>query len=149
MDRGAWWATVHGVAKSQTQLKWLSMHVWPAKTTLQASLSGGAFLAWRAGWVVLGSGMKESDSGSILLKGWSMPSSCSCLLLAGMQGWWEEVEQLLQTTSGQRVLREAALDSRETSALSEPLCFGILSTEQPYQFHTQCYLPVGKRWEVL
>ena len=26
MDRGAWWATVHGVAKSQTWLKWLSMH---------------------------------------------------------------------------------------------------------------------------
>ena len=25
MDRGAWWATVHGVAKSQTQLKRLSM----------------------------------------------------------------------------------------------------------------------------
>ena len=25
MDRGAWWATVHGVAKSQTQLKQLSM----------------------------------------------------------------------------------------------------------------------------
>ena len=21
MDRGAWWATVHGIAKSQTQLK--------------------------------------------------------------------------------------------------------------------------------
>ena len=26
MDRGAWWATVHGVAKSQTQLKQLSTH---------------------------------------------------------------------------------------------------------------------------
>ena len=25
MDRGAWWATVHGVAKSQTRLKQLSM----------------------------------------------------------------------------------------------------------------------------
>ena len=24
MDRGAWWATVHGVAKSQIQLKYLS-----------------------------------------------------------------------------------------------------------------------------
>ena len=24
MDRGAWWATVHGLAKSWTQLKWLS-----------------------------------------------------------------------------------------------------------------------------
>ena len=26
MDRGAWWATVHKDAKSQTQLKQLSMH---------------------------------------------------------------------------------------------------------------------------
>ena len=26
MDRGAWWATVHGVAKSRAQLKGLSMH---------------------------------------------------------------------------------------------------------------------------
>ena len=26
MDRGAWWATVHGVAKGQTRLKRLSMH---------------------------------------------------------------------------------------------------------------------------
>ena len=26
MDRGAWWATVHRVAKSQTRLKQLSMH---------------------------------------------------------------------------------------------------------------------------
>ena len=25
MDRGAWWATIHGVAKSQTQLKQLSI----------------------------------------------------------------------------------------------------------------------------
>ena len=28
MDRGAWWATVHGVAKSQTQLKLLSMYLF-------------------------------------------------------------------------------------------------------------------------
>ena len=26
MDRGAWWATVHGVTKSQTRLKRLIMH---------------------------------------------------------------------------------------------------------------------------
>ena len=26
MDRGAWWGTVHGVAKSQTQLKQFSTH---------------------------------------------------------------------------------------------------------------------------
>ena len=28
MDSGAWWATVHSVTKSQTQLKRLSMHAW-------------------------------------------------------------------------------------------------------------------------
>ena len=28
MARGAWWATVHRVAKSQTQLRWLSKHVF-------------------------------------------------------------------------------------------------------------------------
>ena len=26
MERGAWWATVHGVANSWTQMKWLSTH---------------------------------------------------------------------------------------------------------------------------
>ena len=26
MDRGAWWATVHGVTKSRTWVKWLSSH---------------------------------------------------------------------------------------------------------------------------
>ena len=28
LDRGAWWATVHRVAKSQTRLKQHSMHTW-------------------------------------------------------------------------------------------------------------------------
>ena len=28
LDREAWWATVHRVAKSQTQLKWLSTHMY-------------------------------------------------------------------------------------------------------------------------
>ena len=26
MDRGAWWAIVHGVVKNQTRLKWLSTY---------------------------------------------------------------------------------------------------------------------------
>ena len=35
MHRGAWWATVHGVAKSHTQLKWLSTYacLHPVDTT--------------------------------------------------------------------------------------------------------------------
>ena len=27
MDRGAWWATIHGVAKSRTQLSFSTYHV--------------------------------------------------------------------------------------------------------------------------
>ena len=35
MDRKTWWATVHGVAKNQTRLKWLSTYV-----DFQRSLAG-------------------------------------------------------------------------------------------------------------
>ena len=31
-DRGAWWATVHRVAKSGTQLKWLNTHIYDIYT---------------------------------------------------------------------------------------------------------------------
>ena len=33
MDRGPWWAIIHKVTKSQTQLKQLSMHTHTGKTT--------------------------------------------------------------------------------------------------------------------
>ena len=36
MDRGAWWATVHRVAKSQTRLKRLSMHVAPNRPWIKS-----------------------------------------------------------------------------------------------------------------
>ena len=39
MDRGAWWATVHGVAKIRTRLKWLSIHAWEYKINNKALLS--------------------------------------------------------------------------------------------------------------
>ena len=52
MDRGAWWATVHRVAKSQRRLKWLSTHehvcsipfvlkVWLSRLQHQHQLSPG------------------------------------------------------------------------------------------------------------
>ena len=39
MERGAWQATVHGVSKSQTQLKWLSVHRLVRQLSLSSSLS--------------------------------------------------------------------------------------------------------------
>ena len=38
MDRGAWWATVHRVAKSWSQLKQLSTHTLLACTQVHAGL---------------------------------------------------------------------------------------------------------------
>ena len=39
MDRGAWWATVHGVSQSRTQLKWLNTRACtPRKTPSQEHL---------------------------------------------------------------------------------------------------------------
>ena len=34
MDRGAWWATIHRVAKGQTPLRWLSLHACTYRQTL-------------------------------------------------------------------------------------------------------------------
>ena len=41
MDRGDWWATVHSVAKSLTQLKQLSMHIRKADTMGRAEQKEG------------------------------------------------------------------------------------------------------------
>ena len=50
MDKGAWWATVHGVAKSQTPPKQLSAHTHPTESLntrtsslLSSSKLNGAF----------------------------------------------------------------------------------------------------------
>ena len=40
MDRGAWWATVHGVTKSWTRMKRLSMHALPAVQETQVQSLG-------------------------------------------------------------------------------------------------------------
>ena len=50
MDRGAWWAAVHGVAQSRTRLKRLSMHA--CKRPALSLSSVFPRLPWRA-WVCL------------------------------------------------------------------------------------------------
>ena len=42
VDRGAWWAAVHGVEQSQTQLKQLSMHALEKEMATHSSV-----LAWK------------------------------------------------------------------------------------------------------
>ena len=56
MDRGAWWATVHGVAKSWTQLKWLSMHCaifhWCSYHIFLIHSSINGHLCWEAWFLI-------------------------------------------------------------------------------------------------
>ena len=48
LDRGAWRATVHGVAKSQTRLKQLSMHYVPGTILGTEDTTGKAVGAGKA-----------------------------------------------------------------------------------------------------
>ena len=52
MDRGAWWAIVHRVSKSRTQLKWLSTHTKnpPANAGDMGSIPGSGTIPWRRAW---------------------------------------------------------------------------------------------------
>ena len=49
MDKGAWWATVHGVAKSWIQLKQLSTHA-STKTWDKLDSACGATVCWLLVW---------------------------------------------------------------------------------------------------
>ena len=52
MDRGAWWATLDGVAKSWTRLKRLSIAPpLPGTRTLGADGSGNQFLGTISLWI--------------------------------------------------------------------------------------------------
>ena len=64
-DRGAWWATVHGVAKSQTWLKWLSTHArvmaaW-VKTMRHITKAYDSWLTHQMSWVEGKGGFKEEQ----------------------------------------------------------------------------------------
>ena len=51
MDRGAWWATIHGVTKSQTRLKQLNVHTsWKQhKGFSHSGVAENQDLLWRLG----------------------------------------------------------------------------------------------------
>ena len=79
MDRGAWWATVHRVAKSGTQLKRLSTH---AHTFLGGS--DGKEFVFNAGGLAL-----FPESGGSPGEGNGYPLQYSCLGNSMDKGaWW-------------------------------------------------------------
>ena len=61
MDRGAQWAIVHGVAKSRTRRKWLSMHVKKIYT-VKAMAPHSSTLAWKIPWTEEPGGLQSIGS---------------------------------------------------------------------------------------
>ena len=61
MDRRDWRAIVHGVAKSQTRLKWLGVHAWRVTVFTLCTLLGWARGYKRAGKVVEDEGQSMGD----------------------------------------------------------------------------------------
>ena len=57
-DRGAWWAAVYGVARSQTRLKRLSSRLSVEKETATYSST----LAWRISWTKEPGGLQSMGS---------------------------------------------------------------------------------------
>ena len=66
VDRGAWWATLHGVAKSQTQLSDLTLYACPIPPPLQ-SLVINLYSAFPLNLPVLGTLYKWKHTVFILL----------------------------------------------------------------------------------
>ena len=116
MDGGAWWATVHGVAKSQTWLSdftsacfnlcyegckmlifnfWYSLHLTSEKEKAMATHSSS--LAWRRLWS-MGSWRVFHFSLSRIREGNGNPLQCSCLEKPRDGGaWWAAVYGVTQS----------------------------------------------------
>ena len=87
MDRGVWWATVHRVAKSWTQLKQLSVCMY---TVIFSPYSFFVFCYWRRCW----SRCKHCSRGS---------QAPGCLRSTHWRSPWTEEPGELQSIGSQRV----------------------------------------------
>ena len=80
MDRRAWWATVHGVAQSWTQLKRLSMHAGSGWTHSAVYCSKGSDVTVPEDTCSL----KVHGSVTLRARAWIPPGSAPILILHGL-----------------------------------------------------------------
>ena len=120
LDRGAWWATVHKVAKSWTQLNWLSMHARICITTY----CGKFFKRWEyqttlyASWEICTQVKKqqleldmEQQTGSKSGKEYVKAVYCHPAYLTYMQSTSLEMLDWMKNKLESRLLREISITS--------------------------------------
>ena len=100
MDRGAWWAMVHRVAKSQIWLKRLSTHptpvLLPGKSHGWRSLVGCS--PWGRWWLDMTERLHFHFSLARIGEGNGNPLQCSCLENPRDRGaWWASVYGVAQS----------------------------------------------------
>jgi len=100
MDRGAWWAMVHRVAKSQIWLKRLSTH--PTPVILPGKYHGWRSLVgcspWGRWWLDMTEQLHFHFSLARIGEGNGNPLQCSCLENPRDRGaWWASVYGVTQS----------------------------------------------------
>ena len=106
MDRGPWWATIHGVAKSQTQLNdqhYYTTHKYKSYETIFSNYIKAPFvLGFPDGSVVKGSAINSGGAGSIPGlgrypgEGNGNPLQYSCLGNPMDKGDWQAMADMIQ-----------------------------------------------------
>ena len=78
MDRGAWWATVHGLTKSQTRLRWLGTRTHTQKQHTRVTLPSPHHVpSPGSGTAICPPGCRSQNSGALLNTAFSSLSSDS------------------------------------------------------------------------
>ena len=91
MDRGAWWATVHRVTKSQTQLKQLSMHTLGEAMGEAIVLIYSFLVPMEDGWILkLGSVCVLSHfiCVQLFVTQWTVACQAPLSMGSSRQGYW-------------------------------------------------------------
>ena len=134
MDRGAWWAAVHRVAKSQTWLKWLSIHacicIYKA-----SSRSSWSFTGLRKEGHLLRSGRAGTRRRKFDLHGWAGISAIGQIqFMHNTDAQWQPTPVFLPEEShGHRSLAGYSPWGHKESDMTEWLRWCILEGRKEVQ----------------
>ena len=111
MDRGAWWATIHGVARSQTQLKWLSTHAWAKGNFACLTWDIDILLPWPGTYTIGSPSPQAFGLCTKRVRFYVCVCVCVCVLVSQLcLTLWNPVDCSLPGSSAHGILQENILE---------------------------------------